>query len=377
MTLSFPLLRSSLCAGLALAALLPLSCPAAAEILVASVGPMKGQYGVLGEQVRRGVAQAIADINAAGGVNGEPMVLSAQDDGCDTKQAVAVANDLVAKHVGVVIGHYCSGAALAAAKIYEDAGVLMISPAASSPRVTDEGGWNVFRTCGRDDAQGTVAGTYVAKAYAGKSVAILSDGSMAGVALATAFKAALNANGLTETVYETFKPGQNDYPDLVQKVLKSNADVVYLAGPAAEGGAILRALKDLASPAVMIGNDALLVEQFWAVAGTAGEDTLATFAADPLKIDAAKALIATFQAADYAPEGATLPAYAAVQAFAQAAAATHGPDGKQMSQWLRSGATIHTVLGDIAFTAKGDLQNPGFAWFKWSAGKFSAFVPAP
>jgi branched-chain amino acid transport system substrate-binding protein len=353
------------------------STSASAEILVATVGPMKGQYAALGEQLRRGAAMAISDINAAGGVNGEQLVLDAEDDNCDPKVAIEIASQLVAKGVKLVVGHYCSGSSIAAAKIYEAAGIVMISPSSTNPKFTDEGGWNVNRVCGRDDAQGAFAGRAIARAYAGKSVAILDDGSAQGAALAKTFKSALNAGGVTETVRATYKPGLNDYDPLVQQILTANADVVYVGGFPGEAGTIIRQLRDLASNAIIVGGDALLVDQFWSIAGTAGEGSLATFAADPQKLESAKSVLPKFQAANYNPEGYTLQAYAAVQAYAQAATATKGFDGKTLSLWLRAGNSLNTVLGTLNLDAKGDLKDATYSWYKWSAGKYAEVKPFP
>jgi branched-chain amino acid transport system substrate-binding protein len=355
-----------------------LSTSASAEILIATVGPLKGQYAALGEQLRRGAELAVTGINAAGGVNGEQLVLEAVDDACDPKQAMAVANQLVAKGVKFVAGHYCSGSSIAAAKIYEAAGIIMISPSSTNPKFTEEGGWNVHRLCGRDDAQGAFAGRAIAKAYAGKSVAILDDGSVYGLGLATMFKAALNGAGVTESVRESYKPGANDYNDLVQKLLTANVELIYIGGYAFEAGSIIRQLRDFASSAVLVGGDALLVEQFWATSGTSGEGTLVTFAPDAQKLNAARAVVEAFKAADYNPEGYTLHAYAAVQAFAQAAAATRSVDGRVLSQWLRAGNSFNTVLGILSLDAKGDVKEPSFAWYKWSQGTYAeTLLPFP
>ena len=348
---------------------------ARAEILIATAGPLKGQYAALGEQLRQGVSRAVADINASGGVNGEQLVLEVADDGCDPKQAMTVANQLVAKGVKFVAGHYCSGSSIAAAKIYEDAGIIMISPSSSSPKFTDEGGWNVHRVCGRDDAQGAFAGRNVAKAYAGKNIAILDDSSVYGIGLATMFKSALNGAGVTEKVRESYKAGANDYNDLVQKMLAANVDLIYLGGYAFEAGTIIRQMRDFASSAVLVGGDALLVEQFWATSGTSGEGTLVTFAPDAQKSNSARTVIEAFKAADYNPEGYTLQAYAAVQAFAQAATATRSVDGRVLSQWLRAGNTLHTVLGPFSLDAKGDVKDASFAWYKWSEGTYAEAQP--
>lgn len=354
-----------------------MSLSAHAEILIATAGPLKGQYAALGEQLRQGVSRAVADINASGGVNGEQLVLEVADDGCDPKQAMAVANQLVARGVKFVAGHYCSGSSIAAAKIYEDAGIIMISPSSTSPKFTDDGGWNVNRVCGRDDAQGAFAGRAVARAYAGKNIAILDDSSVYGVGLATMFKSALNSAGVTEKVRESYKAGANDYNDLVQKMLAANVDVIYLGGYAFEAGTIIRQMRDFASSAILVGGDALLVEQFWATSGTSGEGTLVTFAPDAQKSNAARTAIEAFRAADYNPEGYTLQAYAAVQAFAQAATATRSVDGRILSQWLRAGNMLNTVLGPLSLDAKGDVKDASFAWYKWSEGTYAEAQPFP
>jgi branched-chain amino acid transport system substrate-binding protein len=88
-------------------------------------------------------------------------------------------------------------------------------------------------------------------------------------------------------------------------------------------------------------------------------------------------VIEAFKAAGYNPEGYTLQAYAAVQAFAQAATATHSIDGRVLSQWLRAGNTLNTVLGPLSLDAKGDVKDAGFAWYKWSEGTYAEAQPFP
>ena len=116
---------------LGLAALVPL--PAHADIFIGVAGPMTGQNAVFGAQMKAGVAAAIETANAAGGINGERLVMVEGDDACDTRRALGVAADLLRQDVRVVIGHFCSGATVAVAKTYEQAGVLLISPSSSSP----------------------------------------------------------------------------------------------------------------------------------------------------------------------------------------------------------------------------------------------------
>jgi branched-chain amino acid transport system substrate-binding protein len=121
---------------------------AQAEITVATVGPMTGQYAIFGEQMRRGATYMVEQINKAGGINGEEVRLEIGDDVCDPRQAVAVANQMAAAGVAAVIGHYCSGSSIPASMVYHEEGILQITPASTNPALTEDAaakGWdNVF-----------------------------------------------------------------------------------------------------------------------------------------------------------------------------------------------------------------------------------------
>ena len=174
-----------------------------ADVSIATVGAFSGQVSFRGEQLRQGADMAVAHINAQGGVLGHKVSLLVEDDACDAGQAVAVANKLVKNGVVFVAGHNCSGASIPASKVYEAAGILMISPASTNPRFTDEGGPNVFRVCGRDDYQGVVAGDYLANHWGDKPIAILHDGQAYGKGLAEATKKFRHRNPSPDEMVQT------------------------------------------------------------------------------------------------------------------------------------------------------------------------------
>ena len=118
---------------------------AQAEIKVGIAGPLSGSTINLGEQQEIGAQKAFDHLSAEGGVLGEEIVVTSVNDACEPKQAEATAWQLVDQGVIFVVGHACSGASLAASKIYKEAGIIMISPASTNPKVTDDGGSNVFR----------------------------------------------------------------------------------------------------------------------------------------------------------------------------------------------------------------------------------------
>ncbi len=345
--------------------------PVAAEILIATAGPMTGGNAAFGEQMRRGVQRAVDDINATGGFRGERLALTVGDDACDPRKAVEVATGFVAQGVKLVAGHFCSGASIPASKVYETAGIVQISPASTNPKLTEEGGWNVLRVSARDDAQGTFAGEYIARHYRGKKIAVLNDKSPAGAALAEKARLALEQAGVAIAIMESYTPGSKNYIELAQRLQASLIDVVYIGGTYVEAAIIIRDLRDLGSVAQLIGADSLVADDFWNVAKESGEGTLMTFTPDPQKSEPARSVIQRFLAEGYNPEGHTLYAYAAVQAWVKAAEATGGTDSAKIAAWLRGGSPISTVLGELRFDEKGDIRDPQFAWYRWSEGKYA------
>jgi len=346
---------------------------AQAEILIATAGPFTGTNIFRGEQIQHGAEMAVADINARGGVLGEQVELLIADDACDPEQAVAVANKLVSDGIVFVAGHVCSHSSIPASRVYQGAGVLMISPASTNPRLTDEGGDNVFRVCGRDDHQGVVAGNYLGDMWRDSNIAIIHDGSTYGKGLADETRKQLDKRGVTITLDETFAPGERDYSQLVDKMQAASIDVIYVGGYTAETGLMVRQARDREYTAQFVSGDALTNEEFWLITGQAGEGTLGTFGPDPRSFQAAASVVARFRDKGFEPSGYTLHTYAAVQAWAQATQKAGTLVLDKVIGSLRH-EQFDTVLGEISFDDKGDVTAPGYIWYMWKNGKYE---PAP
>src|SRR6218665_1004042 len=165
-------MKKSLLSAVALTAMVAFSGSAWADIIVGVGGPLTGPNAAFGAQLQKGAEQAAADINAAGGINGEKIKIVLGDDVSDPKQGVSVANKFAADGVKFVVGHFNSGVSIPASEIYAENGILQISPASPNPKYTERGLWNTFRTCGRDDQQGAVAGKYISEHYKDAKIAI-------------------------------------------------------------------------------------------------------------------------------------------------------------------------------------------------------------
>jgi branched-chain amino acid transport system substrate-binding protein len=343
----------------------------AQDITIGVAGPMTGQYASFGQQLKNGAELAVADINAAGGVMGKKLKLEVGDDACDPKQARAVAEKLSGMKVPFVAGHFCSSSSIPASDAYAENNVLQITPASTNPQFTERGLWNTFRTCGRDDQQGAVAGAYIAKNYKGKNIAILHDKSTYGKGLADETKKAFNKAGGKEKMYEAYTQGDKDFTALVSKMKAANIDVVYVGGYHTEAGLILRQMRDQGMKTQLISGDALVTNEFWSITGPAGEGVLMTFGPDPRKKASAAAVVKKFKDKGIDPEGYTLYTYAAIQVWVEAANKAKTTDPKKVAETMRAGKW-NTVLGPISFDKKGDITVIDYVFYKWSKdGKYS------
>jgi len=364
-----------LLAAAALATALSVSTARAADtITIATAGPITGDLASFGAQMQRGAEQAVADINKAGGVLGKQLVLEVGDDQCDPKQAVSVANDLVSKGVVFVAGHFCSGSSIPASAVYHEEGVLQITPASTNPKFTEDAaasGWDtLFRTCGRDDQQGDFAGAWIAEHFKGKNIAIVDDKSAYGKGLADLTRAALNGAGMKEVIDESITAGEQDYTALVSKLKDAKVDVIYFGGYHPEAALIVKQSREQGLQASLLSGDSLNTLEFATLAGTAADGVMFTNAAEARNLPTAAKVVEAFRAAGFEPEGYTLSTYAAIQVWAQAVTKAGTTDAEAVAAALRS-QPYDTVIGSLAFNAKGDLTAATYVWYVFKDGNYS------
>jgi branched-chain amino acid transport system substrate-binding protein len=341
---------------------------AQAEIRIGVAAPLTGAMAWAGEQARAGAYMALDDLNERGGVLGEPLAGVLVDDFCDPDQAVAAANKLVADGVPVVVGHQCSGAAIPASAIYEETGVVLISPAATNPRLTDRGLRYTFRTCGRDDLQGILVGDHIARAWPGAQIAIVHDGQAYGQGIAEVTRRRLEELGMEPAFFEDVQPGQTDFSDLLAMFEAHGIDVAFYGGYPAEAGLIVRQAKGRLPDLDFVVPEGVGSEDFWLIAGEAANGTPMTSYMDAARQPAAADVVARFRAVGTDPTGSVLYAYAAVQAWAQAVEQAGTTDAARVAEMLRQ-EQFDTVLGTIGFDAKGDVTGfDPFVWYVWTDG---------
>jgi branched-chain amino acid transport system substrate-binding protein len=353
--------------GLALGFGLALAGTAQAQVKIAIAGPITGPNAAFGAQLKNGTEQAIEDINAAGGIMGQKIATPAAvgDDVSDPKQGVSVANKFVGDGVKFVVGHFNSGVTMPASEVYQENGIVEITPSATNPKITERGMWNIFRTCGRDDQQGAVASAWILKNMKGKKIAIVHDKTTYGQGLADETKKGLTKGGMKEVLYEGVNLGEKDFSALVSKIKASGADLVYWGGLHTEGGLIVRQMRDQGVKAPLMGGDGITSDEFASVGGPGVEGTLMTFAPDPRKRPEAKAIVDKFRAKKFEPEAYTLYSYAAVEIIKQAAESAKSLDPKKVAEKIKSGMKFKTVIGEMSYDKKGDITRPDYVMYVW------------
>ncbi len=364
--------------GVVAGASMLLATAAYAETLKIGVaGPITGPNAAFGAQLEKGAKQAAADINAAGGILGMQIEILVGDDVSDPKQGVSVANKFLGDGVKFVVGHFNSGVTMPASEVYRENGMLAITPSATNPCVTDRkngpcGNWTeaaanllMFRTCGRDDQQGAVAGKYIVEQLKGKVVAVIHDKTPYGQGLADATKGYINTNGVTEAVYEGVNTGDKDFSALISKMKAAKVDIVYWGGLHTEAGLIVRQMRDQGMTSVMMSGDGIVTDEFVSIGGPGVEGTLMTFAPDPRKRPEAAAIVKKFTDAGFNPEAYTLYSYSAVEILKAAIEKAGAADPAKVAEIMYSGDAFKTVIGDISFDKKGDITRPDYVIYTW------------
>ena len=213
--------------GVALAAAVAFSGAASAQIKMAVTGPITGPNAAFGAQLVNGTQQAVDDINKAGGILGQQITLEQGDDVSDPKQGVSVANKFVGDGVKFVIGPFNSGVTIPASDVYDENGILMITPSATNPNVTDRKLWDVFRTCGRDDQQGMLWAELARDKLKGKKIAVVHDKTTYGKGLADAALSNMHKFGIKEVLYEGVNTGEKDYSAMVSKIKAAATTLIW------------------------------------------------------------------------------------------------------------------------------------------------------
>lgn len=219
-------------------------------------GPMTGDYAYEGKGFQNAVKMLVEQTNAAGGINGKQIELIVEDDAGDPTQSALVAQRLVDAKVVAVIGAYNSTATEPASAIYNEAGILHITPSSTAVRLTTKGFPRFFRVCFLDDRQGLFAAKFMQEVLVAKNIGILHDNSTYAQGLAEETKHYAESLGLKVAFYDAINPDDQDFTPILTTIGAANLDAVYFTGYHSQAGLLLKQSAELGLKVKWVGGNA-------------------------------------------------------------------------------------------------------------------------
>ena len=345
----------------------------AAETLKIGIpGSHSGDLAGYGLPALNAAKLVVAKVNAAGGIRGMQVEIVAQDDQCKPELATNAGTKLIAEDVHFAMGHTCSGPTKAVLPMYTDKKLILISPSATAPDLTQSGKFPYFfRTTPSDDAQARLGADFAVQALGAKKIAILHDKGDYGKGYAEFVRQFIKEGGKAEVVFfEGITPGAMDYSSVIKKIGRSGADTLIFGGYYPEASKLITLLKAGKMKINFVSEDGVKTEKFLELAGADGEGVYASSSRDysdlPISKEALESHRKTF---GEDPGQFFYLAYAATQLLLNGIDKAGSTDPDAVAKALRT-EYVETPLGKVRFDAKGDLEGAGFAMYKVEGGKF-------
>jgi branched-chain amino acid transport system substrate-binding protein len=344
-------------------------------VKIGHAGPLSGNQAVAGKDNERGVQLAVDELNATDfriGQRKTKFVLESEDDQGDPKTGMAVAQKFIDSGVKVVIGHYNSGVSVPASRLYNDANVLMISPASTNPRLTQQGFGTIFRLTANDNVMGAAMAKFAANRNV-KKVAIIDDRTAYGAGVAEIFKKTALALGLDVVAYEYTTDKATDFSAILTSIKGKGPDAIFLGGYYAQAAMLARQMKQLNVPGLLLGGDGLCTAEAVTLGASALEGRY--FCAQGGEaLDTLPGGVA-FRERFKMKFGADIDAYApgfyvATLAVAQAMKDAGSDDPAKVVTSMKT-LKINTLLGPVQFDSSGEWVNPPVTMYQIAGGKLS------
>jgi branched-chain amino acid transport system substrate-binding protein len=344
-------------------------------VKIGSAGPLTGPAAAFGKDGENGARLAIEDANKKGIKIGGDTVkfeLVSEDDQADPRNATTVAQRLADGGVKGVVGHITSGAAIPASRIYEKAGIPVITPSATSPKLTQQGYKMTYRLIANDLQQGNALGKFAVNELKAKRIAVIDDRSAYGQGLADAFANAVKAAGGQVVGREFTNDKATDFMAILTKVKATNPDAVFYGGMDSQSGPMTRQMKQLGMTAKFLTGDGGCTGEMIKMAGDAlSGSAFCTQAGIPLeKMPGGAAFRAQFKQRYgndihvYAPY-----AYDAANSIIEAMKAAGSVEPAKYQAAMK-GLKFQGVSGPVAFDANGDIVGGTVTVYNFKSGKW-------
>ncbi|WP_324717114.1 branched-chain amino acid ABC transporter substrate-binding protein [Carboxydochorda subterranea] len=334
---------------------------AAEPIRIGIQGPMSGQWAYEGDGFVKAITLLAEQINAKGGLLGRPIQIVTADDQSDPVQAAVAAQRLVSQGVVAVVGSYASSLTEPASTIYDEAGIVHITPSSTATRLSQKGYPRFFRTCFLDDRQGLFAADFITGTLKKKRVAIIHDNSTYASGLADWTRKYLDERGAQVVFYDAITPGERDFTATLTRVRAANPEVIWFTGYFPEGGLLVKQARSLGIKATFMAGNATNNPEFVRIAGVDAAKG-SVIVTEPIPSDLpypeARQFLADYQK-KYGEEPASIWTLMAADAFrviVEAIRQTKSTDPGQIATYLhRSLKDYPGITGPIqGFDQNGD-----------------------
>lgn len=247
------------------------------KILIATQSPLSGNQSAIGDAIKSGAEYALNQHKEEFKKLGFDLQLFPQDDQADPKIGVSNAEMLISNpDVLGVVGHLNSGVAIPSSVKYEEGKLVMVSPANTAVKLTEEGKMTVHRICARDDAQGPKAAMYAKNTLGVKTAFILHDKTAYGQGLSDQVKMQFEKDGVQLLGYEGITQGEKDYSAVLNQVTAKNPNIIFFGGFYVEGGILIKQAREKGYKGYFLGGDGLDSTDMIKIAGPAVEGVIFT-----------------------------------------------------------------------------------------------------
>ncbi|SAL10936.1 extracellular ligand-binding receptor [Caballeronia peredens] len=348
-------------------------------VKIGVAGPLTGSAAQSGKDDERGVRLAIEELNAKGfAIGGKPVrfELISMDDQGDPKVGVNVAQKLVDDGVAAVIGHYNSGVSIPAARIYNDAHVVMMTGASSNPDLTHLGYPYVFRLATNDNVMGGRMAVYSAKVLGAQRAAVIDDRTAYGTGVADVFIKTAQKEGLQIVAREYSTDKATDFKAILTQIKSRNPQVVFYGGYYAQAATLARQMSELGVAATLVGGDGICSPEFDKLsAGVADKRMFCAQGGAPLDtLPDGKTFRAKFKSTFSADVDTYAPAfYAATLVVADAMQKAGSAKPEVFVKTLRD-QSFSSILGLVRFDANGDWIDAPVTVYRLNGGALTAIA---
>ena len=339
--------------------------------------PLTGDLSAMGLGIKNSADLAAKTANKKKYVDGVTFKIVSKDDQAQPSAGQQNATALVAdKTVLGVVGPLNSSVAESMQKVFDDAGLVEVSPANTNPALTQGPDWattkkrtykSYFRTATTDAIQGPFAAQYVFNDAKKKKVFVIDDKKTYGAGLAGTFTEEFKKLGGTVAGTEHINPDSKDFSAVATKVKNSGADVVYYGGEYPQAGPLSKQIKAAGANIPLVGGDGINSKDYIPLAGASATGDLSTSVGAPVEsLDSAKQFVADYKAEGYKEEYSAYGGYAYDSAWAiiEAVKKVVDDNGGKLPDDARAKITaamqnvsFDGVTGKVSFDEFGDATN--------------------